>query len=163
MHLYASSQKLQLYFPIINRINNNFFLCFRYTMTGKEGDTTFIEIDQLLEVTNICLFRFIFFKSYYLSFFSKGNKSSLEHVSCDKSFKLSWEKISVTLPKPSLNLFDKIRHKAPKEDKQIVIDVDGIANSNEVLAIMGASGAGKTSLLNALNFRNRGSLEVSLN
>ena len=37
--------------------------------------------------------------------------------------------------------------------------VDGIAKSNEVLAIMGASGAGKTSLLNALNFRNRGILK----
>jgi ABC-type multidrug transport system ATPase subunit len=38
--------------------------------------------------------------------------------------------------------------------------VDGIANSNEVLAIMGASGAGKTSLLNVLNFRNRGLLNM---
>lgn len=39
--------------------------------------------------------------------------------------------------------------------------MSGIAQSNEVLAIMGASGAGKTSLLNVLNFRNRGSLEIN--
>ena len=38
--------------------------------------------------------------------------------------------------------------------------MDGLARSNEVLAIMGASGAGKTSLLNALNFRNRGNLDI---
>ncbi|RNA30832.1 ABC subfamily ABCG [Brachionus plicatilis] len=38
--------------------------------------------------------------------------------------------------------------------------VSGIAQSNEILAIMGASGAGKTSLLNALNFRNNQSLNV---
>lgn len=36
-----------------------------------------------------------------------------------------------------------------------------MAKSNEVLAIMGASGAGKTSLLNALNFRNRGNLNIT--
>ena len=47
------------------------------------------------------------------------------------------------------------------QDKIIINNVDGVANSHEVMAIMGASGAGKTSLLNALNFRNRGSLEVS--
>ena len=39
-------------------------------------------------------------------------------------------------------------------------EVDGMAKPNEILAIMGASGAGKTTFLNALNFRNRGELSV---
>lgn len=96
-----------------------------------------------------------------------------------KTLKLTWEKISVAVPSQSINLIDRFRKKVSNEDKKIVIDgkkkflrllyalysliwfkVDGIAHSSEVLAIMGASGAGKTSLLNALNFRNRGSLKV---
>lgn len=52
------------------------------------------------------------------------------------------------------NLFSKFKIKI------FCLLVNGIAKSNEILAIMGASGAGKTSLLNALNFRNNESLNV---
>lgn len=38
--------------------------------------------------------------------------------------------------------------------------MDGIAKPREILAIMGASGAGKTTMLNVLNFRNRGKLKI---
>ncbi len=40
-------------------------------------------------------------------------------------------------------------------------EVNGVAQPNEVLAIMGSSGAGKTTLLNVLNFRNRNTLNVT--
>ncbi|CAL8101454.1 unnamed protein product [Orchesella dallaii] len=52
---------------------------------------------------------------------------------------------------------------APKEPKQILKNVSGIARPGEILAIMGASGAGKTSLLNILTFRNTSSLNISGN
>ena len=39
--------------------------------------------------------------------------------------------------------------------------MNGIAKSGEIQAIMGSSGAGKTSLLNALTLRNRGSLQIT--
>lgn len=39
--------------------------------------------------------------------------------------------------------------------------VSGIARPFEILAIMGASGSGKTSLLNTLNFRNMSSFKIN--
>ena len=45
--------------------------------------------------------------------------------------------------------------------KQIVKDATGVARPGELVAIMGASGAGKTSLLNALTCRNLDGLEVT--
>uniref|UniRef100_A0A1I7WZK4 ABC transporter domain-containing protein n=1 Tax=Heterorhabditis bacteriophora TaxID=37862 RepID=A0A1I7WZK4_HETBA len=44
--------------------------------------------------------------------------------------------------------------------KQVLNSVFGAAHPGKVLAIMGASGAGKTSLLNILAQRNTGALEV---
>ena len=38
--------------------------------------------------------------------------------------------------------------------------VSGVARPREVLALMGSSGAGKTTMLNVLNFRNRTTLQV---
>ena len=78
-----------------------------------------------------------------------------------KSFMLTWEKISVDLPRAKPTLIDRIKKVPAKQIKPIICNVDGMAKSNEVLAIMGASGAGKTSLLNALNFRNRGNLNIT--
>ncbi|ODM98292.1 Protein white [Orchesella cincta] len=66
------------------------------------------------------------------------------------------EKESFKLP-----CFGKKSDIPPKEPKQILKNVSGIARAGEILAIMGASGAGKTSLLNILTFRNTSSLNIS--
>jgi ABC-type multidrug transport system ATPase subunit len=42
----------------------------------------------------------------------------------------------------------------------LLFSVSGIAKPYEMLAIMGSSGSGKTTMLNVLNFRNRGSLKI---
>ncbi|RNA15896.1 white isoform X1 [Brachionus plicatilis] len=76
---------------------------------------------------------------------------------------LTWKNLTVVSSKKATlkisNLFRK-KEKNCLSKKTIINNVSGIAQSNEILAIMGASGAGKTSLLNALNFRNNESLNV---
>ena len=49
----------------------------------------------------------------------------------------------------------------PKPAKKILQNVSGVARPGEVLAIMGASGAGKSTFLNVLLFRNMQGLNVS--
>ena len=53
--------------------------------------------------------------------------------SYNKSIKLTWEKISVALPSPSINLVDKFRKKVPNQDKKIVID--GKKNSFVIMCV----------------------------
>ena len=73
-------------------------------------------------------------------------------------FTLSWENINVYLSEfnsPFENLKSKMTAKTTDlgKDKQIIDSVNGIAKPFEVLAILGASGAGKTSLLNIVACR----------
>ncbi|KAI6173797.1 ATP-binding cassette sub-family G member 2 [Aphelenchoides besseyi] len=72
---------------------------------------------------------------------SEKTHSTVTHV---PSMELSWENITV----------------APLENEERVY---GIANTGEVLAILGPSGAGKTTLLNVLTQRNMSDLDVKGN
>lgn len=78
---------------------------------------------------------------------------------------LSWEDICVEaeLPKPSLlkRLFKKedVANKPTK--KQILFDVNGAIEGGTLLAVMGASGAGKTTLMNVLAHQNLSRLNIS--
>jgi len=54
-----------------------------------------------------------------------------------------------------------LRKAQPKPAKTIVEDVSGVVHPGELVAIMGASGAGKSTFLNALLFRNIQGLDVT--
>lgn len=47
--------------------------------------------------------------------------------------------------------------------KHLLKNVTGVANSGELLAVLGASGAGKTTLMNALSFRSPPGVKVNFN
>nr|UOU03360.1 ATP-binding cassette subfamily G-like 10 [Brachionus rubens] len=93
-------------------------------------------------------------------------QNGINHVKIDKNVTLTWKNLTVTSNfKQKCSIFDKFKKKnddlQTEQTKTIIKNVSGIAKSNEILAIMGSSGAGKTSLLNALNFRNNESLEIN--
>lgn len=88
---------------------------------------------------------------------------------------LTWENINVYVPgagkkslfaRGSKDLSNKMDAKVPSSDamnsnqKQILKNVSGMLEPGTLLAVMGASGSGKTSLLNVLTYRNRGNLVV---
>ena len=79
----------------------------------------------------------------------------------NKPIALTWSNINVS-SRSNNSLFARYRKKIfhKKHHRGILSNVSGIARPGEVLAIMGASGAGKTSLLNVLNHRNREKLKV---
>eukprot|EP00092_Neocalanus_flemingeri_P034993 GFUD01038077.1.p1 GENE.GFUD01038077.1~~GFUD01038077.1.p1 ORF type:complete len:636 (+),score=147.35 GFUD01038077.1:90-1997(+) len=69
----------------------------------------------------------------------------------------SWNNITVRQPRP------QSRASADVQTDHIVVAAAGEASPGDLLAILGSSGAGKTSLLNALTFRNLAGLEVTGN
>jgi len=74
---------------------------------------------------------------------------------------LSWHNINVFLSKKKRKLFNCCSSNPQYEDpKHILRNVNGVVHSNQLLAIMGASGAGKTSLLNVLTMRTAKNLLV---
>ncbi|CAF0819089.1 unnamed protein product [Brachionus calyciflorus] len=92
--------------------------------------------------------------------------NGVEHKKIDKSVTLTWKNLNVrSNNKLNISILDKFKRNnnqhMNEKNKVIINNVSGIAKSNEILAIMGASGAGKTSLLNAINFRNNESLKIS--
>lgn len=61
------------------------------------------------------------------------------------------------------NCFRGNGHKIPVPRKHLLKNVMGIAQSGELLAVLGSSGAGKTTLLNALAFRSPPGVQISGN
>ncbi|XP_056007707.1 protein white-like [Ostrea edulis] len=71
---------------------------------------------------------------------------------------LSWKNCNVfALPKRKPCC---LCNKGDVEPKRILTNVSGIIKPGRLTAVMGASGAGKTTLMNMLTFRNRGSLVI---
>ena len=81
---------------------------------------------------------------------------------------LTWEHLTVlyknTSVSKSFSRFKAVKNYEEIEDTEtvrILSDVSGVAKPGDLIAIMGASGSGKTSLLNTLACRNSRNLDVS--
>nr|UOU03353.1 ATP-binding cassette subfamily G-like 2 [Brachionus rubens] len=91
-----------------------------------------------------------------------SSSSSQLNESDTKQITITWKGITVSVPEKR-SLLNKLKGNKyqVKEPRKILDRVDGLACPNEVLAIMGSSGAGKTTLVNVLNFRNRDGLKFT--
>lgn len=95
----------------------------------------------------------------------RGLKSSTVVEDASDRVSISWENIQVFVenPRPSiikrLCSFGKSENEVVKS-KQILFNVSGNVEAGTLLAVMGASGAGKTTLMNVLAHRNIYQMEV---
>ncbi|EFO83464.1 hypothetical protein GCK72_010816 [Caenorhabditis remanei] len=91
----------------------------------------------------------------------KNQEPAVPHV-FPEGCNLYWSSLNVTGPETkSTNFIDRFRNNAPKRQvKEILHNVSGMAESGKLLAIMGSSGAGKTTLMNVLTSRNLTNLDV---
>jgi len=80
-------------------------------------------------------------------------------TSTDEQISLAWENLTVKVAGSSgSKLFGKSKGKPPR---MLVNNVSGVVKPGELVAVMGASGSGKSTFLNAILFRNLGGLDVS--
>lgn len=110
------------------------------------------------------------------------NSSNGGEANGDQRLVYSWENLSVYASVPNGSCFTRMCKKSPPVQRKIldnsklnmtndlfidlplsrsVLLVTGAVKQGEFLAIMGASGAGKTTFLNCLTFRNTGKLHIS--
>lgn len=75
--------------------------------------------------------------------------SFLKKSECKESI-LVWSHVSVEIHQPP-SIFDRFRSGSKKSTHLLLDDLSGIARPGQILAIMGASGVGKTSLLRVLS------------
>jgi ABC-type multidrug transport system ATPase subunit len=64
---------------------------------------------------------------------------------------LTWSHVSVECHPPSMSVIDRLRQVPSKPARVLIDDVSGVARPGEILAVMGASGVGKTTLLRMLS------------
>ncbi|XP_062517485.1 protein white-like [Corticium candelabrum] len=80
----------------------------------------------------------------------------------DHPVTLSWSGLHVVAPGAGPTLVQRLKGNLNgKPDKLILNDVNGVAQPGQLIAIIGASGAGKTTFLNVLSRQNTANLKVS--
>nr|QNH67968.1 ATP-binding cassette transporter subfamily G-like protein 2 [Brachionus plicatilis] len=127
-------------------------------VTSVSGRSRCSKVNTLLNSIKVTSLKFGMIESSALEDISSSNTNEIKH-----GVTLTWENLTVVSDKKATFKISNLLRKKEKNcssKNTIINNVSGIAQSNEILAIMGASGAGKTSLLNALNFRNNQSLNV---
>ncbi|XP_065840256.1 protein white-like isoform X2 [Oscarella lobularis] len=85
-------------------------------------------------------------------------------LSTSQTVRLAWSNLTVIAPGKRRGCLATLRRKRQNEmtpDKCILEEVSGVANPGELLAVMGASGAGKSTFMNVLSGRNLSGLDVS--
>ena len=81
-------------------------------------------------------------------------------LNMEQGITFAWANLNVSTSPQEGNRFCGLLKSEPKPAKQILQNVSGVARPGEVLAILGASGAGKSTFLNTLLFRNMQGLNV---
>ncbi|KAK5645429.1 hypothetical protein RI129_006729 [Pyrocoelia pectoralis] len=97
---------------------------------------------------------------------NSNEKNSIKTIADSERITYTWSCINVFAPtsaERSGRFFDFVQENTrPKpQGKQILKNVSGIAHPGELLAIMGSSGAGKTTLMDVLTSRSSASLAIT--
>ena len=79
----------------------------------------------------------------------------------EEGITFGWSNINVSTKPVLEKKYCGLRLKKGMPEKQLLSNISGVAKPGEVLAIMGASGAGKSTFLNTLLFRNTEGLQTS--
>jgi len=94
--------------------------------------------------------------------YDKDRKKSMESaINVEEGITFAWTKLNVSTKAVAESKVAGLVVRQEKSAKRILREVTGIARPGEVLAIMGASGAGKSSLLNTFLFRYSEGLDIS--
>lgn len=96
-----------------------------------------------------------------LKVYEKKSSSSSSTINMEEGITFGWSNINVSTKPVLEKKYCGLRLKKGMPEKQLLSNISGVAKPGEVLAIMGASGAGKSTFLNTLLFRNTEGLQTS--
>ena len=79
----------------------------------------------------------------------------------EEGITFGWSNINVSTKPVTEKKYCGLHLRKGEPEKLLLSNISGVAKPGEVLAILGASGAGKSTFLNTLLFRNTQGLKIS--